>query len=536
MASIEWKDFVPSHLIPQILCGCLDHFSHDTVTAVICTKNKQLLEINQFIVTCSCNIPLETCERVSIFYSYSPDYTYYLVEASKELCVIKKDKKLEVIRRYDDVVKIEVTDDFHCGFPQVHIYLSDEFEPVITDFTERQFSYFSEKEKPQDTQSEFAFSLSRNLQAMKLKLDECKQKLKEKKRLRAAALYNFTENSVSADGDFMSESNCKKKAYDTAGILVSSTWQKLHNDKWVIGIEFRTTSWKVSELELILDAEEYSSQMLRLNRQPTDGGSCRISDTGSPRPDHFQPATSLPPNSTAYFLAVMESPCFKDSSHVSVGGVISYQIKERKFQSALPPFSLRAEDLLNDTLLPFSKSLEITHDLLSATISSKSMDLIISTPCTLDCSVDEILTKRLKFKFLAKIGYYYNETPSNIGLRGMLLFYKTVASTSFFLSLFGRNSKQLILFLNCLKNYLPDQTSITKYSAGSCEVNIDDGLESLKAELKLIAITMEGHIVGENINVPKSEWKIFRQNLNKLECRTDSILNRLSNSCGRPKS
>lgn len=40
---------------------------------------------------------------------------------------------------------------------------------------------------------------------MKLKLDECKQKLKEKKRLRAAALYNFTENSVSADGDFMSE-------------------------------------------------------------------------------------------------------------------------------------------------------------------------------------------------------------------------------------------------------------------------------------------------------------------------------------------
>lgn len=28
MASIEWKDFVPSHLIPQILCGCLDHFSH----------------------------------------------------------------------------------------------------------------------------------------------------------------------------------------------------------------------------------------------------------------------------------------------------------------------------------------------------------------------------------------------------------------------------------------------------------------------------------------------------------------------------
>lgn len=94
----------------------------------------------------------------------------------------------------------------------------------------------------------------------------------------------------------------------------------------------------------------------------------------------------------------------------------------------------------------------------------------------------------------------------------------------------------MILFLNCLKNYLPDQTSISKYSAGSCEVNIDDGLESLKAELKLIAITMEGHIVGENINVPKSEWKIFRQNLNKLECRTDSILNRLSNSCGRPKS
>ncbi|XP_021937902.1 uncharacterized protein LOC110838717 isoform X2 [Zootermopsis nevadensis] len=321
------------------------------VEIVICTSHGEVLEFCDRKIVGICPISCFNPKSITIFTSYDFQCNiFYIIRSENGIIILSRKRGLKVVKRYEDVERVMVSDFSNVGFPQLGIWTKNSKESVTPD----KILDLQEGSNTYSDDCSISNILREKNQELSLKIEEYEHKLKVKKHLR---LYNSEVtghgNKLPFPSDSMlvllgSQSGCrdldpKEHLERGPSVRIAETWQKMHNGKWVVGISICNNGKSdVLDLRLILkcsseDKVTYTTKLLMCS-----------GEYESPSPSK-RPRTSrgvaawnevivLKPEGKAVLVGVLEAPKFVGNAVVSLTGAIMYKVdqEEDKGKQYLP--------------------------------------------------------------------------------------------------------------------------------------------------------------------------------------------------------
>ncbi|XP_052120223.1 uncharacterized protein LOC113207010 isoform X2 [Frankliniella occidentalis] len=341
-----------SKLPPGTTCYVVDYSSQDT-DVVACVPNEGLILLRCGRVIGFCDVGAQAVSRIAIFFTYQPFCKHYVLQCESVVKVVSHLSQLKVTHTFDDVIKFEVSDFRNQGVPQLGLWKGSEESFCVTDLTA---SFASSSTNPVEN------VLSTKLKSLKFSVDKVCKQLEGKRRMRKHCMFHIlgTDNCdvpqqesdlVTFMGNSSAQLRKTNKNLNKNSILVSNSWQRLLDRKWILGCNIQNNSSK--------PLRALSLCVCRADEGVEDGVvEWRIM---VPRTEQGQPYVTLGPDGVlepsqrAFVVAAVPEPAFlRREPCEEVGGLVSALLPDgRETWTAVPPWRLTVDAVLRGKLVPF---------------------------------------------------------------------------------------------------------------------------------------------------------------------------------------
>ncbi|XP_015109688.1 uncharacterized protein LOC107036314 [Diachasma alloeum] len=304
---------------------------------------------------------------------------------------------------------------------------------------------------------------------IKLVTDKILEKLHRK------ALY-YDPDSSTSDTDCehydeagvpVSKRQRRKKSVGTQALIVTGVWQRVVDDKWVIGVDLQNTSSRVlaSPIVYVMIKGQGELQGVTCLWEMTEGALSRRIDELCPDGGH------------AVATVVLDMPMFEDSEIVEGHGVISYDIGGSHLQAPIHTFRMSAAQAVDKAMTP-RHSAVIEKSILA--IKAASVEKIVSIPLGQDLG-DKIMRFMEENAFTEIFPDVH--VSKHIGTFRHCIIEILLGEDDVKLRIFARSTSQVNIILHLLKAEILEMTERNKH---------DKLLEAAIALEREIELRLEG--------------------------------------------
>lgn len=495
-----------------------EDFEESEIDIALCTTAGQLLELSFSRVVNSCNIKCEDALKIVHFQSYTPLRKYYLICCTSQIVVVSRSKRLEVIKRFNNVIDFEVTDFLRTGTPQIVITVSGSDEPIVTDFSEAVVCNTSDTGPT--VLPEISLTLSAKLQEMCVRLEKAKKLLKEKQQCR--------NNTI---GQFLHASTCKTHKDVEVPLQVGMPWQRVHENQWILGVPlYNPQQRSVQNVNLLLSVDKdavnklvYKTFLIVFNKK--DAKCVGVTDTTALP---FQHMTHIMGNATAVLTGVIDIPKLTKVNVVRLTGSVTFEEQDNLSggirQIPFPSVELTAIDLVLGKLRTFINKEVTVCDIVSVVVASQSNIFDIHLEHVTELCLNDILEQYFGFRYLPSINCYICQHQSSAS--GTMVILHQHTQQDYTLHIYSRGEEQALLFVHSLYSILPDQSKISLQK--NVKKSLCSAVNSLNSELKLLLSVL--NIIRKNlplsqsaVNLTREQWQSIYSKILKAESVTDSL-------------